>query len=342
MDIDKARRRIRLRDLETLTAVVRSGGMRKAASELHVTQPAVSRVIADLEDTLGLPLLDRGRRGVEPTVYGSALVGRARVLVDELQGALRELAYLSDPTAGEVSLGCMETLHAGMVGATVADMLSDSPDMRFRLELGQSKELVDYFLSQRLVDFVVSRPYSMPLPPGIDGEPLFHDRLLLIAGASSPHLRRRRVALADLVDDHWILSSNELTGSLSPVVQAFMDAGLSMPRRVIVSGSLHMRYNLIDSGRFVTAVPSSLIPFLDRRHAFRILPIEMKPWPTPTMILTVRGRTMGPAAERFLDRLRVLAKPIAEGSAARGSLVRRQPPAAPTAPRKSRTAARRR
>ena len=130
MDIARAQRRIRLRDLETLKTVVEAGGMRKAAGELNVTQPAVSRAMAELEEILGLPLLDRGRRGVEATVYGDALVRRARVLVDELQGALRELAYLSDPAAGEVRLGCMETLHAGLVGATVADILAVVEVMR--------------------------------------------------------------------------------------------------------------------------------------------------------------------------------------------------------------------
>lgn len=316
MDIARAQRRIRLRDLETLKTVVEAGGMRKAAGELNVTQPAVSRAMAELEEILGLPLLDRGRRGVEATVYGDALVRRARVLVDELQGALRELAYLSDPAAGEVRLGCMETLHAGLVGATVADMLHESPDMRFQLELGQAKELTGYFLSQRLVDFVVCRPVTMPVPAEILGEPLFHDRLQLIVGASSPHARRRRIQLADLVEEQWILSTNEVSSPVSPVVLAFADAGLPMPRRVIVSGSLSLRYRLIDAGPSVTAVPHSLIPFLGKRQVLRVLPIRLATWRTPTMILTLRGRTMGPAAQRFLDRLRILASPLREAAQA--------------------------
>ena len=104
MDTERARRRLRLRDLETLYAVVESRGMRKAAQALHRSQPAVSKAIRDLEDSLGVALLDRTHRGVEPTKFGTALVRRIRVVVDELQGALRDLADMSDPDSGEVHL----------------------------------------------------------------------------------------------------------------------------------------------------------------------------------------------------------------------------------------------
>src|SRR5438046_1537190 len=73
MDLDRLRRRVRLRDLETLAAVVEAGGMRKAAEALHISQPAVSRAIRDLEEKLGVQLLQRGRRGVELTHFGEAL-----------------------------------------------------------------------------------------------------------------------------------------------------------------------------------------------------------------------------------------------------------------------------
>src|SRR5688500_10622047 len=105
MDITQVQRRIRLRDLETLATVVQAGSMRKAAQLLHLSQPAISRSIRDLEEAIGCELLQRGRGGVEPTPSGEALVRRGRSVFDELQGALRELAHLADPAAGEVHAG---------------------------------------------------------------------------------------------------------------------------------------------------------------------------------------------------------------------------------------------
>ena len=138
MQIDRAKRRVRLRDLETLVAVVQEGGMRKAAQALHLSQPAVSKAMRELEDALGLQLLERSARGVVPTNYGEALVRRSKGLIDELHGALRELAHIADPEAGEVRLGAMETLQAGLVGAAIQAQLLRHPRMRFTVESGQS------------------------------------------------------------------------------------------------------------------------------------------------------------------------------------------------------------
>lgn len=307
--LDRTRRRVRLRDLETLVAVAQAGAMRKAATELHLSQPAVSKAMRDLEDTLGLKLLERGRRGVAPTAYGQALVKRSKALIDELQNALRELEHLADPEAGEVRLGAMETLQAGVVAAAVQAQLRRHPRMRFHFESGQSPELIAHFLPQRLVDVVVARPLVLPLPVDIHGEALFHDQLRVAVGPEHPLARRRKVNLADLMDDHWILSRNEVMPG-TPVATALAASGLPMPERVVVTGSLNMRQNMLARGRFVTCVPHSLLPFARVRGNFHILPIELPLWPTPTMILQLRGRTVGRATEAFLDTLRDLSRPL--------------------------------
>jgi DNA-binding transcriptional LysR family regulator len=308
-DLERARRRIRLRDLETLVAVVAAGGMRRAAAALHLSQPAVSKAMRELEDAVGVKLLERSRRGVVPTPLGIALVRRSRGLVDELQTALRELAWLAAPDSGEVRLGAMETLQAGLVAAAVQTQLQRHPRMHFFLESAQAAELIGHFLPQRLVDVVVARPLALPLPPDIDGEPLFSDQLRVVVGPEHPFARRRKLALAELRDEHWILSHNERMPG-TPVPTAFAAAGVPFPERVVVTGSLNMRQTMLGRGRFVTCVPHSMLPFGQLREGLRILPIELPPWSTPTMILRLRGRSLAPAAETFLETLRDLARPL--------------------------------
>jgi DNA-binding transcriptional LysR family regulator len=307
--MDRARRRVRLRDLETLVAVTQAGGMRKAAVDLHLSQPAVSKAMRELEDALGVKLLERTRRGVSPTPFGEALVRRSKGLVDELQTALRELAWLADPEAGEVRIGAMETLQAGVVAAAVKQQLRRHPRMQFHFEGGQSPELIRHFLPQRLVDVVVARPLTLPLPADIEGEALFHDQLRVAVGPEHPLARRRKLSLDDLRDEHWILSRNE-TMPDSPVPAAFAAAGVPFPLRVVVSGSLNMRQSMLASGRFVTCLPHSLLPFARLHGNFKILPVELPLWQTPTMILKLRGRSLGPAAAAFLDTLRELSAPL--------------------------------
>jgi DNA-binding transcriptional LysR family regulator len=113
---DRIGRRLKLRDLHILLAVVQRGSMAKAAAELAISQPAVSKAIADMEYTLGLRLLDRTRHGIEPTTYGRVLIKRGTTIFDELKQATQELDFLADPTVGELRIGSSESMAAGTLG----------------------------------------------------------------------------------------------------------------------------------------------------------------------------------------------------------------------------------
>src|SRR6186713_2088 len=95
-------RRLRLRDLHVLLTVVQSGSMAKAARNLSVSQPAISKAIADLEHIVGVKLLDRGPQGIQATAYGDALVRRGLAVFGELQLAVADIAYIANPVSGDV------------------------------------------------------------------------------------------------------------------------------------------------------------------------------------------------------------------------------------------------
>src|ERR1700704_1276129 len=97
---ERVGRRLKLRDLRILMTVVECGTMGKAAERLAISQPVVSKAIADMEHALGVRLLDRSQRGVEPTPYGRALIKRGIAIFDEMRQGIEEIEFLSDPTAG--------------------------------------------------------------------------------------------------------------------------------------------------------------------------------------------------------------------------------------------------
>src|ERR1700681_1364641 len=107
---DRVGRRLKLRDLHILLAVAKSGTMGKAATELAISQPSVSKAIANAEHAIGLRLLDRGPHGIEPTIYGRALLECGVAVFDELRRGVKALEFLTDPTTGELRIGCSETL----------------------------------------------------------------------------------------------------------------------------------------------------------------------------------------------------------------------------------------
>src|SRR4249919_2366303 len=102
---DRIWRRIKRSDLHILLAVAQSGSMAKAANQLAVSHPVVSRSISDLEHTLGVRLLERNPRGVELTQFGRAMLHRSHAAFDELRQGVKDIEFLSDPTAGEVRIG---------------------------------------------------------------------------------------------------------------------------------------------------------------------------------------------------------------------------------------------
>ena len=124
---DRVGRHLKLRDLHILLAVVQRGSMAKAAAELAISQPAVSKAISDMEHRFGLRLLDRSRSGIEPTAHGRALVTRGQVIFDELKQGVEELAFLSDPSVGDLRIGSTESIAAGFLPAVIKCFSLEQP-----------------------------------------------------------------------------------------------------------------------------------------------------------------------------------------------------------------------
>ncbi|MDN7879658.1 LysR family transcriptional regulator [Burkholderia aenigmatica] len=313
MDGDRLRRRLKLRDLDTLMTVISAGGMRKAAEQLHMSQPAVSKAIADLEGLLGVRLLDRSRHGVEPTVFGQALLKRGTAIFDELRHGAVDMAFLADPDAGELSIGCVETITAGLAAAIIEEMSEQHPRLTFSVASGDAPVLQAHFLRERICELVVARPFAAAPEPDMNGEPLFHEQMkIVVSNRSAWAAKRRRLVLADLVDAPWILSPNEI-GQHSPIVEAFRAIDAEPPVVRVLTGSLNLRRTLLRTGRFVTVMPHSLLRFGPDQEWIKVLPIELPTWTVPTMLITLRNRTLSPVAERFAEHARSLARSLAAG-----------------------------
>ena len=155
--IDRVGRRLKLRDLHILLAVVQSRSMAKAASELAISQPAVSKAIADMEHALGLRLLDRTRQGIEPTMYGRALIRRGLAVFDELRQGVKELEFLADPTAGELRIGSQESIAAGLLPAIIDRFSRQYPRVALHVAQAVFGTMLYRELRERTVDVVLGR-----------------------------------------------------------------------------------------------------------------------------------------------------------------------------------------
>jgi DNA-binding transcriptional LysR family regulator len=306
---ERVGRRLKLRDLHILLAVAESGSMGKAAADLAVSQPAVSRAIADLEHALGVQLLDRGPQGVEPTIYGRALLKCGTAVFDDLRLGVKELEFLADPTAGELSIGCTEPLASGFVSAIIDRMSPRYPKAVVQVVTADLVALLDMHLRQRDIEFALMPIVGAIPPQDVDSELLFDDRLVLLAAANSKWARRRNLALADLIDEPWVLPPpDSQVGAY--IAGAFRAAGVRPPRARVLSFSIPIHQSLLATGRFLTVLPTSMFHHVEHLELKR-LPIKFPAPPRPMGIMTLKNRALSPLARRFIDCAREVAKPLA-------------------------------
>ena len=307
---DRIGRRMKLHDLHVLMAVVEAGSMNRAATLLNTGQSAISRSIADLEQTVGVRLVNRSPRGVEPTQYGRALLDGGAAVFDDLRRAVRTIEFLADPTAGEVRIGSSALLAASFVAALVDRLSQRYPGIVFHLVTGHV-ETLHRELSGRKVDLVIARRYGPLVDEQFDFEFLFDDSFVVAAGVQSPWARRRRIELADLIEQSWVLPP---PGSVIPsvIMEAFRAKGLNYPRTTVITESSEVRTSLLATGRYLTVFPASALRFSKSRSEIRILPVKLPMARLPNGIVTLKNRALGPVVQLFIDSARDTAKSLAK------------------------------
>jgi len=306
---DRIGRRMKLQDLHVLMTVVQAGSMGKAAERLNTTQPNVSRSIAELEHALGVRLLDRNRQGVVPTEYGRALLDCGVAVFDDLRQFVKNIEFLADPATGEVRIGSNTFLAATFVSAVIKRLSQRYPRIVFHVVTGDDIDTMHRELNERNIDLLIARRLGLFADEKIRFDILYDDSYVVVAGTQSSWARKRSIALAELVNESWLLPPPDR--ALGPVfLEAFRASGLDYPRTAVFTVLPEMRVNLLTTGRFLTIVPMSVLRF-SKRPEIKVLPVELQHARAPIGIVTLKNRTLSPVAQLFIRNAREVAKPLA-------------------------------
>ena len=307
---DRVRHRLKLRDLNIFLAVADTGSMMKAAQRLAISQPAISRTIAEMERNLGVRLFDRSPQGVEPTQYGRALLRRGVAVFDELEQGVRDITFLSDPGTGELRVGASAALSEGIVAAVIDRLAQQYPRVVFHVIVGGRLALLEGLRARRVeIGFV--RLLEDGSQAEAEAHVLFEEPLVVVAGAASPWARRRRIDLAELANEHWTWPSSG-TAFDALVVEAFRASGVEPPARIVYSEAVNMRISLASTGRFLAIVPASVLRFPSEHATIKKLPVELPATRRPIGIVTLRNRALSPLAQLFIERAHEIAKSFAK------------------------------
>jgi DNA-binding transcriptional LysR family regulator len=298
---ERTKRRLKLRDLDILLAVVETGSMGKAAKRLNISQPAVSKAVVELEDALGVRLLDRGRRGVVPTAYGLALAKHSVTIFNDLRHGIQ--------ATGEVRIGTTEPIATAIVLPAIDKLSRKYPQISFHVVPGDTASLYKD-VSERNIELAICRMIGR-LPDELAADVLFYDAFSIVTSAKNPLTRRRKLALADLAGEPWaLLPFDSFFGSV--IAEAFRANGLEPPRPTVASLSINIQNELLATGRFLTVLPGFMLRVRSRNLALKALPVALPNAPMPIGLVTLKNRTLTPLAQLFVENVRAQAKPLAK------------------------------
>ncbi|HET9394507.1 MAG TPA: LysR family transcriptional regulator [Nitrospiraceae bacterium] len=306
---DRISHRLKLRDLRLLLALNDWGSMAKAANHLNLTQSAVSKAITELEHTFGVRLFDRTPKGIEPTAYGRALLKGSAGVFDELRQSVNEIEHLSDPTVGELRIGCTPPMSWGVVPAVIERLVRQHPRLALHVVEADPATLRYHELPERRIDLAIGRIMG-PIPgDDIDAEVLFTEKAFVVAGRNSRWAKRRKIDLAELVSAPWC-APTQGSFARSLLADAFKEEGLPAPQINAVSFSIPLFSALLATGNFLCVLPNSMLQLGQHLLSVKVLPIDLPARPSPAGIITLKKRTLSPVARLFIEHAREVTKPL--------------------------------
>ena len=227
---------------------------------------------------------------------------------------MMNIELLSDPCVGELRIGSSEAISGATLPIIIHQFIQKYP--RVSLEVDDIALAPFSFASklrERSLDLVLYQAGRTLAGDGpIDDfnvEKLFYDQLVVAVGTKSRWAHRRKIDLAELVDEQWILASPD-SWNYRIVAEAFRARGIEMPRICLKTLSVALRANLIATGQYIAAIPNLVVHSYADRFSIKILPLELPFGRWPVAIITLKNRTLTPAAERFIECARNVAKSL--------------------------------
>ncbi len=303
--IERLPRHLKLGELRVFVAVLEHRSFRKAAAALHITQPAVTKTIANLEGLLGAKLFDRNAHGVEPTIHGLTFAPHAIAIFGELRSAAQEMAIVSSGAKGTLRIGTVPMPAIGFLPMAVRRVVDAHPEVFVSVLEARETELVER-LRKREIELAIVR--LALFNPGEDMQvtSLFEEKLCVVAGKDHPLAARKRLAWADLLDQRWVMPSAD-SYFVDHVRRTLAKLDLALPRHAVESKSIHVQYAMVLHGGMLSFGLRSAIALAPAKDLLVRLPVELPAITGAIGILNLLAREPSPLALQLVGHIRELA-----------------------------------
>ncbi|MEK8051246.1 LysR family transcriptional regulator [Ideonella sp. DXS22W] len=309
------RSNLKLKHLQLLLALDQFRHLGRASEYLSLTQPAVSKTLAEVERLFDVPLFVRSTRGTEPTPYGVTVVRFARSVLADLERTREELQAVASGAAGRVRVGAMVVATPVLLVQAVAAMKARSAQTTVAVEEGDLTRLLPR-LRQGELDLLVGRLEPGYAAPDLETEPFYDEAMCIVVAPEHPLAGRSRVRWTDLATQPWVMPPTWASSRIK-LNQLFYKHRLQPPVDVIETASFLVTLTGLREHGAVGFWARSVAEHFAAQGLARVLPVAVPIDLPPVGLITLRGRLRAPAAEQFIGCLRDVAQAVAGRGAAR-------------------------
>lgn len=295
-------RLLKFRQLRMVEALVRHQTLTRAASELGLTQPALTKAVRELEEVIGEPLFERHPRGVRPTAAGLSLAQFARASLADLRRLEESLDLRGGAEQASVVLGALPVAAVGLAPAVMRRVRAEHPGLRIRLVEARTEALVGQ-LEAGEVDLVVGRLYAPPTPDGLEREALYAEPISIMARSGHPLHRLRRPTARDVAAYDLVLP--EFSQRIAHDIEHFMASiELAAPPGSIRSTSRGFIREMVLGSDMVTVMPRMVMGGDLLRGQVRLVPLSAPLMARPAGVITNPRRGVSPGAQLLIAVIR--------------------------------------
>lgn len=289
--------------VEAFVAVVESGGFTRAATTLHLSQPALSRRIALLEHELGQSVLERGRSGTRLTDAGEAFLPHAQAALACVRDGAAAVRALAKGDAGRLTLAIVGTLASSGLAARLARFRDAYPRLRLLLRTGSSAEVSGLV---RRGEATLGLRYLADPSPDLVSREIDHDPMIVVAPPGHRLAGARRVAAKRLAGEPWVGFAPRRGAVPDPfgqvLAQRLAATGLD-DAEVVVIDSLTAQKRLVESGFGLALVPETGVREEIARGSLCALDVPELRARVDVALIHRKRAFLGPAARRLIDEL---------------------------------------
>jgi DNA-binding transcriptional LysR family regulator len=296
---------LKLGHMRLIVALEDHAKVSAAAQVLNISQPAASRLVAEMEDILGVELCERLPRGIALTPAGQALARRARTVLLEMREADREIADLKSGKGGTVSIGAVTAPAIELAVPAIRRVRARHPRIEINIEVEPSNVLARGLLASRH-DFMLARIPDDLNPRLFESRVIGIEKACLIVRRGHPLLDRATVPIDSLAAYDWVFQPG---GTLlrRTIESLFLARNAALPERILNTSSLLLALVMVAQSDAITPLSVQVANFIKGEAglagAIEILPIDFEIIVQPYSLITVRNRLLSPAARMLYTEI---------------------------------------